>query len=185
MAKLVSQVYGEALFDLGVEAGLLDALSGELDGVCGIFRENPDFGTLLRDPELDKDEKKSVFDRVFEGRISRELTGFLHLLLEKDRFGELFSVRDDFEKRRLAFHKIGVVHVTSAQALSEEQKEKLRQRLLATTAFEELQIHYREEEALIGGLQIRIGDRVVDSSIRSSLARMKESLMRVSLTEKA
>ena len=89
MAKLVSQVYAEALFGLGVENGLLDTLLEELNGMCEILGKNPQFVTLLGHPELDQKEKTAVFDRVFDGKISKELNGFCHLLLEKGRFGEL------------------------------------------------------------------------------------------------
>ena len=112
MAKLVSQVYAEALFGLGVENGLLDTLLEELNGMCEILGKNPQFVTLLGHPELDQKEKTAVFDRVFDGKISKELNGFCHLLLEKGRFGELFAIREDYERRCLAYHKIGVVYVT-------------------------------------------------------------------------
>ena len=92
MAKLVSQVYAEALFGLGVENGLLDTLLEELNGMCEILGKNPQFVTLLGHPELDQKEKTAVFDRVFDGKISKELNGFCHLLLEKGRFGELLSL---------------------------------------------------------------------------------------------
>ena len=105
MAKLVSQVYAEALFGLGVENGLLDTLLEELNGMCEILGENPQFVTLLGHPELDQKEKTAVFDRVFDGKISKELNGFCHLLLEKGRFGELFAIREDYERRCLAYHK--------------------------------------------------------------------------------
>ena len=179
MAKLVSQVYAEALFGLGVENGLLDTLLEELNGMCEILGKNPQFVTLLGHPELDQKEKTAVFDRVFDGKISKELNGFCHLLLEKGRFGELFAIR---ERRCLAYHKIGVVYVTSAEELSDTQKENIRQKLLATTDFVSLQIHYQVDAALIGGLKIQIGDRVVDSSIQNRLKRMKDSLKRVSLS---
>lgn len=65
MAKLVSQVYAEALFGLGVENGLLDTLLEELNGMCEILGENPQFVTLLGHPELDQKEKR------------RSLTGYL------------------------------------------------------------------------------------------------------------
>ena len=62
MAKLVSQVYAEALFGLGVENGLLDTLLEELNGMCEILGKNPQFVTLLGHPELDQKEKTAVFD---------------------------------------------------------------------------------------------------------------------------
>ena len=65
MAKLVSQVYAEALFGLGVENGLLDTLLEELNGMCEILGKNPQFVTLLGHPELDQKEKTAVFAIFF------------------------------------------------------------------------------------------------------------------------
>lgn len=182
MAKLVSQVYAEALFDLGVESDLLDSLNEELDGMCRILQEYPDFYAILLHPQIDHQEKLQVFERVFGGRISREMAGFSRLLLEKGRFGELSGIRKDFERRCLDDKKTGVVYVTSAAELTDLQKEKIRQKLLATTSYVSLQMHWETDAALIGGLKIRIGDRVVDNSIENRLRQMKESLMRISLS---
>ena len=63
MAKLVSQVYAEALFDLGLENNLLDSLQGELDGMCRILQEYPDFYEILLHPQIDHQEKLQVFER--------------------------------------------------------------------------------------------------------------------------
>ena len=117
MAKLVSQVYAEALFGLGVENGLLDTLLEELNGMCEILGKNPQFVTLLGHPELDQKEKTAVFDRVFDGKISKELNGFCHLLLEKGRFGELFAIREDYERRCLARTCLGLADHVEALCL--------------------------------------------------------------------
>lgn len=177
MAKLVSQIYGEALFDTAKERGLIGTVDGELGDVCGILAAYPGYRALLVHPRLDDEEKREAFDRVFAGRICEELTGFFHLLLEKGRFGELDRIYADFTARRLEHERIGVAHVRSAAALSGEQKERIEKKLLATTPYESMQMHYAVEPALIGGLKIQIGDRVVDSSIQSKLNDMKRKLM--------
>ncbi len=174
-------VEGSEAFIKSIAGCPVHMVAGNNDFFTDLAQEE-EFVTLLGHPELDQKEKTAVFDRVFDGKISKELNGFCHLLLEKGRFGELFAIREDYERRCLAYHKIGVVYVTSAEELSDTQKENIRQKLLATTDFVSLQIHYQVDAALIGGLKIQIGDRVVDSSIQNRLKRMKDSLMRVSLS---
>ena len=137
---------------------------------------------ILLHPQIDHQEKLQVFERVFGGKISQEMAGFCRLLLEKGRFGELSGIRKDFERRCLDHKKTGVVYVTSAAELTDPQMEKIRQKLLATTPYVSLQMHWETDAALIGGLKIRIGDRVVDNSIENRLRQMKESLMRISLS---
>lgn len=182
MAKLVSQVYGEALFSLAVESGKLALFSEELEGVLQILKSNPEFRAILQHPQLDEPEKLEVFDRVFAGRISGEVTGFFHILLEKGRFGDLEAILKYFEQKRLEHDRIGVAWVTSAVELSKDQKEKIEDKLLSTTDFVSMQMHYETDSALIGGLKIRIGDRVVDSSIQNKLNDMKSKLMKIQLS---
>lgn len=181
MAKLVSQVYGEALFSLALEKNSLAQYEEELTGVAQVLEEYPEYLAILGHPKLDENEKIQVFDNVFAGRICEEMCGFFHILLEKGRFSQLNAIREYFSERKRSHEKIGVAHVTSAVELSEAQKEKIREKLLATTDFVSIQTEFATDPALIGGLVIRIGDRVVDSSIRSRLEDMKRNLMKVQL----
>ncbi len=177
MAKLVSQIYGEALFDIAKERGLIGTIDEELGSMLDVFSAYPQYRALLMNPRLDDEEKRDAFDSVFGGKLCGELTGFLHLLLEKGRFGELNRIYGDFTERRLEYERIGVAHVQSAVALSAEQKDRIEKKLLSTTSYTSMQMHYAVDPALIGGLKIRIGDRVVDSSIQSRLGDMKNRLM--------
>ena len=181
MAKLVSQVYGEALFSLAAESDRLKQFSEELGAVMETLKEYPQYTAILEHPQLDELEKTEVFDRVFKGKILSELTGFFHILLEKGRFRDLPAIISYFEEKRLEHDKIGVAWVTSAAALSETQQKKIEDRLLATTEFVSMQMHYETDQALIGGLKVRIGDRVVDSSLQSRLNDMKDGLMKIQL----
>ena len=65
--------------------------------------------------------------------------------------------------------------------LSEKQKERLTSRLIETTSYREMEMHYHVDEKIIGGLIIRIGDRVVDSSIKTQLDNMEKDLLRIRL----
>jgi len=181
MAKLVSQVYGEALFSLALEKNVLAQYEEELDAIAQVLAEYPDYLAILEHPQLDENEKIQVFDNVFAGRICEEMCGFFHILLEKGRFSQLNAIREYFSDKKRVHEKIGVAYVTSAAELSEAQKEKIREKLLATTEFVTMQMNYAVDPALIGGLVIRIGDRVVDSSIATRLEDMKRNLMKVQL----
>ena len=181
MAKLVSQGYGEALFGLARDGGRLEQFSEELEAVERILEQNPDYRALLEHPQLDEPEKLDVFDRVFQGRICGELTGFFHILLKKGRFRDFRAIRAWFVQKRLEHDRIGVAYVTSAVALTGEQKRKIEDRLLATTDFVSMQMHFETDPELIGGLKIRIDDRVVDSSIQSRLNDLKDRLMKIQL----
>ena len=164
MAKLVSTTYGEALFELAAENNKEEEFLGEITALKGLLKENPEFGSLMNHPKILKEEKLKVLEDVFSGRISRELLGFLHLVVAKDRYGEIDGILDFFIGKVKQHQGIGIANVATAVSLNEDQKKEIENKLLATTPFDRMEMHYQVEEDLIGGMVIRIGDRVVDSS---------------------
>lgn len=181
MAKLVSNTYGEALFELAVEEKKLDAIEEEVKAVLAAMAENEDLLRLLNHPKIAKEEKIKVVEDIFKGRISDELVGFLVIIVDKGRYNEINAIFDYFLNKVKEYKNIGVAFVTSAVELSEEQKQQVEQRLLQTTKYERFEMNYKCDSSLIGGMVIRIGDRVVDSSIRTQIAMMSKELMKVQL----
>lgn len=181
MAKLVGTTYGEALFELAVEEGREDEFLDEISQIKVLLNENPDFGKLMNHPKILKEDKLKVLKEVFEGRISRELLGFLNLIVAKDRYGEIDSILDYFIDEVKRLKGIGIAYVTTAIDLSEVKKKEVEARLLATTSFKKMEMHYQVDEDLIGGMVIRIGDRVVDSSIKNKLFELQRELLKVQI----
>lgn len=177
MAKLVSKTYGEALFDLAVEEEQLDVIEEEVRLLLATCDENEDLIKLLNHPKITREEKVKVVETVFKDRLSQTMVGFLVLVVEKGRNDELESILKYFLERVREYKNIGVAKVTSAVPLSEEQKKTVEQRLLETTKYVSFEMDYAVDESLIGGLVIRIGDRVVDSSIRTRIDSMAKTLM--------
>lgn len=181
MAKLVSKTYGEALFELAMEQDALDAYLEQTTIIRQVIEENPDFSKLMNHPKIDKDEKLEVIKNVFEGKVDNELVGFLRLILIKDRYDELMEILSYFIDLVKEEKGIGVAYVTSATPLTEAQKKQVEEKLLATTDYKEMEITYAVEEKLIAGLTIRIGDKVVDSSVATKLEQLKKQLMKIQL----
>lgn len=181
MAKLVSATYGEALFELAVEEGKEEEFLNEIIQLRTLLSENPDFGKLMNHPKILKENKLEVLREVFEGRISKELLGFLHLIVSKDRYDEIDHILDYFIEEVKKLKGIGIAYVTTAMDLSEAKKKEVEERLLATTSFKEMEMHYQVDEDLIGGMVIRIGDRVVDSSVKNKLFELQRKLLKTQL----
>ena len=170
MAKLVSKVYGDALFEAALEDNRLDSLSDEVTAVKEIIAANDDLSKLMDHPQIDKEEKVRIIEEIFGGRVSAELVGLMRMIIEKNHYKELTLVFDYFLDRVKEYQNIGTAYVTSAFELSNEQK-------LAV----EFEMHFEVDTALIGGMKIRIGDRVVDSSVSSRLERLTRDLTKIQL----
>lgn len=180
MAKLVSATYGDALFELAVEESKVDSLYAEATDCLKVFEENSELGRLLNHPKIDKSEKEKVIENAFGQFVSKDITGLLVLMVSKDRQKQIMETLRYFIGKIKEYKKIGSAVVSTAKPLTAAQKEKVLSRLLATTGYVDFEIDYIVDESLIGGMVIRIGDRVVDSSIKTKLDEFAKDLKKSS-----
>ncbi len=181
MAKLVSKTYGEALYEVAAEAGKTSELMEEIRCVREILASNPQFDELMGHPGIPKQEKLQVVDSVFKGRVSDELTGLLEIVVSKERYKDLPVIFTYFTDRVKEEQRIGMAYVTTAVELDAGQKNAVRDKLLKTSGYVSMEMHYEVDTSIIGGMIIRIGDRVVDSSVRTKLDGLKKQLLQIQL----
>lgn len=181
MAKLVSKTYGDALFELAIEENKIDELFEEVTLLKSVLNDNPEFSKLMNHPKVDKEEKRAVMESVFKGRISDEITGFLEIIIANNRYSEIFTVLDYFIKQVKEYKRIGSATVTTPLPLDDNQKASVEKKLLETTSYLTMEMNYVIDESLIGGMVIRIGDKVVDSSIKTKLNDLTKELQKIQL----
>ena len=105
----------------------------------------------------------------------------MRMIVEKDHYNEIESVFTYFMEQVKEYKNIGTAYVTSAMELSDAQKAAVEKRLLETTKYVKFEMHYDVDAALIGGMVIRIKDRVVDSSIQTKLYDLTRELSKIQL----
>ena len=176
MAKLVSKTYGDALFEIALEEKKEDLLFEEAKTFLEVIRKDDELVKFMKHPKIVKEEKLKTGKAIFDKEFSKEFAGFLMILVLKDRFAEVEKTLEYFIGRMKEHKKIGVAYVSTARALSDVQKEQVRIRLLETTDFETFEMNYNVDETLLGGMVIRIGDRVVDTSIKNKLKSLSKEL---------
>ena len=181
MAKLVSKTYGDALFEVALEQNRLEEYKEEAVAVRKAMEENPDLLKLMTHPKIVKEEKIKIIEEIFAGKVSAELVGLLRMIVDKGHFLEADAVLEYFIDAVKEYENIGTAYVTSAMELSEAQKAAVEKRLLETTRYVKFEMHYSVDAALIGGMVIRIGDRVVDSSVRTKLYDLTRELSKIQL----
>ena len=181
MAKLVSKTYGDALFEVALEKNQLDAFLGEVKAAKSAMEENDELFKLMSHPKIVKEEKVKVVTDIFSGKVSEELVGLLRMIVDKGHFNEVISVLDYFIEQVKEYKNIGTAYVSSAMELSKAQKKAVEKRLLETTKYVEFEMHYNVDADLIGGMVIRIGDRVVDGSIKNKLFDLTRELSKIQL----
>ena len=181
MAKLVSKTYAQALFELAVEENRTADFLEEAAGLLEVIRSNTEFGQFMNHPKIHKEDKTEVVKNVFRDKISREMLGFLLTIVEKDRYAEIEAILNDFVASIKEYNNIGTAYVTTAIAISDQEKQDIESRLLATTRYRTIECIYDVDVRLIGGMVIKMGDRVVDSSIRTKLDKLQRELLAIQL----
>ena len=184
MAKLVAKTYGDALFELAISENKINDLLSEAVGLITVFEENEELLKLLNHPKITKDEKIKVMEDVFKNNVSDDMVGFLTLIVKKDRHKDILDILNYFVNEVKEYKKIGTAYVTTAVDMTDSQKKAVEDKLIKTTSYETFEMNYSVDSSLIGGMIVRIGDRVVDSTIKSKINELSKSLYNIQLSQK-
>ena len=181
MAKSAITTYGEALFQIAVDSSSCLPMLEEVTELKKILSDNPELGSVMLNPRFSKEEHSEIISNVFKGRIDDKLFSFLELLVNKGRYNYLEEILDYFVSRVKEHLHIGQASVTSAIEIDEEMKKRIKEKLLSTTDYKEIEIEYITDPSLIGGMVIRIKDRIVDNSVRTKIENISRDLHKIQL----
>jgi F-type H+-transporting ATPase subunit delta len=168
--------YATALFELALEANALDPVAADLDRFDALVGESADLARLVRSPVFSADEQVKALAAVLESAgIGGLAAQFLKLVASNRR---LFAVRDMIKAYRalVASHKGEVTaEVTLADRPSESQLAAIKEALTAVTK-KDVKVDVRIDPAIIGGLIVKLGSRMVDNSLRTKLNAIKYAM---------
>ena len=176
MAELsVVRRYARALFDTAMKAGSLDQVEEDLRGIDQTFRGVPRLGRALGAPTIAASRKKELLEQAFSQRVSPLTLRFLTLALTRRRQDIFLDIYAEF--RRLANDARGIVpvKVQTAVALTDAERDQLATALAKRTG-KQVRLEVDVEPELIGGMIVRMGDNILDGSIRSKLRRLHQRL---------
>jgi F-type H+-transporting ATPase subunit delta len=166
--------YATALFELALDNKAVDAVKKDLDQFETLITDNADFARLVRSPVFGADEQLKALSAVLIKAGITGLTGnFLRVITTNRR---LFAVRDMIRAYRalVARHKGEVTaHVTVAEKLSDKSLDALKSAIKSVTGGKDIDLDMKIEPAIIGGLIVKVGSRMVDSSLRTKLNSIK------------
>ncbi len=174
----VARRYAKALLLIGKENGQADAYREELDGFATLVADNPGLKQALENPLYDTADRKRVLHKIIEKlEMSAVMKSFLSLLFDKGRIGFLDSVNDFYQKLADELKGIARASVVSASDLTPATIDQIRKALSKMTG-KEIKLEVDQDPSLIGGIVSRIGDLVLDGSIKTQLLNMRETLKR-------
>ena len=171
--------YATALFELALESNALDAVKADLEKFDALVAQSPDLARLVRSPVFSPDEQARALSAVLEKIGIGGLTAqFLKLVASNRR---LFAVRDMVRAYRalVARHKGELTaQVTVAETLSEAHRSAIKDALNSVTG-KDVGLDVKLDPAIIGGLVVKLGSRMVDSSLRTKLNSIKHAMKEV------
>ena len=173
--------YSKALFNLARERNELDEIDASLAVVTQTASASPELMTVLHHPLITRERKKEVLAQVFSGQIQPDVQNFLFLLVERDRASIIPNVAQEFARLVDEYRMVTDAEVVSAVPLSEEQQNAVVQRLQASTGYT-IRLQTRVDENILGGLVIRVGDKLMDGSVATQLQKMREQLKQIKVS---
>jgi F-type H+-transporting ATPase subunit delta len=170
----VAEVYARALFEVAQERAQLDVIREQLAQFVDAFDTDRHLGSFFFSPSFSPDEKKDGLGRMLEGAEATFLS-FLETLIERHRMPELFRIRTHYEELWEAEMKLLPVEVTSAVVLDEAVVTEIGDRIRAQTG-NKIELTSVVDPDILGGIVLRVGDFVLDASVRNSLSQLRKQV---------
>ena len=172
----VSKRYAKALFSLGQEDGKIEQYGRELGSFLGIYRSNPELSRVVSTRIFPVEDRKRVLKAVLDKtELSGTVRNFLQLLLEKDRIGTIAGISSYYERLVDEASNIARAEVFVPMPLKPDAIARLEKRLEAITS-KQVKLEVKEDRSLIGGIVVKVGDLVLDGSVKAQLRGLRESL---------
>lgn len=184
MAELIRERYANALLEVALEENCADEVKDELSALSEIFGENEELQKLCCSPVVSKEEKVKLIDSVFNGRLSGYTLNFLKILCENNRFKNFFEIKEEYEKAYNEKNNIITITAVTAAEISSGLAERLKQKLEAKTG-KTVILKRQIDKSLIGGVLLKGDGFEIDSSVKSALEGIKQSIKQTDLNIQA
>jgi len=174
----LSQIYARAIYQLADEKGgkaNIESCLSELEDVLEVARGNPDFSEFLASRVLPVAQRSASLEKIFKGRLSDLALRFLQVLNDKGRLGHLPAIVGAFDQHvQEKFGRIEV-DVFTATPISPDELRAVRDQLQKSLGREPI-VHPYTDNAMLGGVRLQIGDRLIDASLATQLRRLRDQL---------
>ncbi len=180
MSALVGRRYAVALYEIAKEQNKVDDFAKDCNLIATIFKNSKELLNAVKSPITNQEKKTALLKAIFSGRVGKPLEDAMMLLVKKGRASLIPDVMKAFEDILDEQSGIMTVRVESAIPLNESEKQAIAQKLEAVSG-KKIRIENKVNPELIGGFTARIGDTVIDGSVKHKLERLKEELRQVSL----
>ncbi|WP_096185872.1 F0F1 ATP synthase subunit delta [Evansella halocellulosilytica] len=169
--------YATAMFEHAKENKKLDQTLEELQVVSQVLDDTKLLDEVFKHPKVSNDVKKDIIKEVFTSQVSDAIINLLYILVDRKREEAIFSITDNF--KALVNEEQGVAEATviTAKPLNEEEKSAITDVFKNIAGKQKLLIENVIDKDIIGGLKVRIGDRIYDGSVANQLDRIQQRMI--------
>lgn len=172
----IAQVYARSLFEVAKGQGKLDDVREQIGEFADALDGNRQLAIFFFSPFFSSEEKKDGLGRAVEGA-DEIVTNFLELLIDEHRMPVIFRIRRQLDELWERENKVLPVQITSATQLDEETVKRIGDRIGQETG-QHVELTAQVEPAILGGIVLRVGNQVLDASIRARLDRLRRQVAR-------
>ncbi len=170
----LAQVYGRSLFQVAEEQGKVQELREQLGQFADALEQNRELKLFFFSPYFSTAEKQQALGGLLEGA-DEAFVEFLKLLIENHRMPVVFRVRREYERLWAQAHRVLPVQVTSAIALDEATTASIGRSIGESTS-RKVQLSAEVDPDVLGGIVVRVGNSILDASIRSRLEQLRKQV---------
>ncbi|HEY2119639.1 MAG TPA: ATP synthase F1 subunit delta [Candidatus Acidoferrum sp.] len=168
--------YANALADIALEQGAAEPVLKQLSEFNNAYQESAELRNFLASPAVERDAKHGVIEKlVARMGASKIIRNFLFIMVDNQRTALLPQMLESFQAVLQQRQGVAEANVVSASVLNDGQKSQLQQTFEKLTG-KKIQAKYSQDPALLGGVQVRIGDTIYDGSLRNRLNQMRARL---------
>lgn len=173
---LIAERYADALVEIAKEGKLTyEKISKNLNLVKEILTQSKDLDEFLTNPLISVEDKKNILDKVFTDEVDVLILNFLKVLVDKNRFASFSEILEAYNKSLDDINNISRINVTSAVKMTDEAQAKLKDKLEAKLK-KKVVLDLEINKDIIAGLVIRIGDNIIDMSLKNKLEDLSKSI---------
>ena len=164
--------YAEALMSVAQANNLIDRIGEDVASLLNLLKESPELQQFLSSPVVKAEDKKAVLGRIAGEQLHPYTRNFLNLLVERRRILFLEGICKQFQALLRKLNQTVLAEVTSAVELNEAQQQSVREKVMAMTNAQQVELDARVDPDLIGGVIIKVGSQLIDASLRGQLRRI-------------
>ena len=180
MPQLVADVYANALFSLALEENALDTYEPEVQLIHDLFIDDAEFLAVMNHPQISSEEKITIMENVFKGKITDSILGLFVLIFRKNRESSIMEILKLFIIKAKAHREVVIAKVVSAVALTDTQLNEIKDKL-SKNLNRQVEVEATVDASLIGGMKVNVDGKVIDGTVKKQIDDLKNNLLNLQI----